>query len=86
MSCRTPGSVASRPRQPSRLVLFGEKSSLGPVLRPLAREHEADLYLMSGEISDTLLYQMARDGTEDGTARRRPLFRGLRPVRLADAI
>jgi hypothetical protein len=52
--------------QPHKLVLFGEKSSLADVLGPIATEHKADLYLPTGEISDTLLYQMARVGAEDG--------------------
>jgi hypothetical protein len=55
--------------QPYKLVIFGEKSSLADVLSPLAREYGADLYLPTGEISDTLLYQMARIGAED----RRPM-------------
>ena len=46
--------------QPYRLVLIGEKSSLGRVLTPLAAGYQADLYLPTGEISDTLMYQMAR--------------------------
>jgi hypothetical protein len=52
--------------QPFKLVLFGEKSSLADVLEPIATEHKADLYLPTGEISDTLMYQMARVGAEDG--------------------
>jgi hypothetical protein len=52
--------------QPYKLVLFGEKSSLADVLGPIASEYKADLYLPTGEISDTLLYQMARIGAEDG--------------------
>ena len=52
--------------QPYRLVFFGEKTSLGEVLLPLAREFDADLYLPAGEISDTLLNKMARTGAEDG--------------------
>lgn len=52
--------------QPHKLVLFGEKSSLSDVLAPLAATYGADLYLPTGEISDTLLYQMARIGAEDG--------------------
>jgi hypothetical protein len=47
-------------------VLFGEKTSLEDVLGPIAQQHAADLYLPSGEISDTLLYQMAQLGAEDG--------------------
>lgn len=52
--------------QPYKLVIFGEKSSLADVLGPLAESRQADLYLPTGEISDTLLYQMARIGAEDG--------------------
>jgi hypothetical protein len=52
--------------QPYRLVMVGEKTSLEPVLLPIATEHEADLYLPSGEISDTLIHRIARDADEDG--------------------
>jgi hypothetical protein len=53
-------------RQPFRLVLYGEKTSLGGVLGPLAERYGADLYLPSGEISNSLLARMARSGHEDG--------------------
>ncbi len=52
--------------QPYRLVLIGEKSSLEPVLSPVAAGHQADLYLPTGEPSDTMLHQMARTGAADG--------------------
>jgi hypothetical protein len=52
--------------QPYKLVLWGEKSSLDPALRPVAEQRKADLYLPTGEISDTLLHQMASIGAEDG--------------------
>jgi hypothetical protein len=52
--------------QPYRLVLFGEKTSLEPVLGPIADDHEADLYLPTGEISDTQLRRMASAGAADG--------------------
>jgi hypothetical protein len=55
-------------RQPYALTIFGEKTSLEEVLLPIARRFQADLYLPSGEISDTLLYRMAKDGAEDGRA------------------
>lgn len=45
--------------QPFRLAIIGEKSSLEPVLGPVAAEFGADLYLPTGEISDTILHQMA---------------------------
>jgi hypothetical protein len=53
-------------RQPYALSIFGEKTSLEGVLLPIARGFEADLYLPAGEISDTLLYRMAKDGADDG--------------------
>jgi hypothetical protein len=53
-------------RQPHHFVLFGEKASLEDVLLPIARAKQADLYLPTGEISDTLLFQIARDANEDG--------------------
>lgn len=52
--------------QPYKLVLFGEKSSLEGVLAPLASSRQADLYLPTGEISDTLLHQMASTAAVDG--------------------
>ena len=52
--------------QPYRLVMVGEKSSLRPVLDPIAVRYQADLYLPTGEISDTQIYQMASDGAHDG--------------------
>jgi hypothetical protein len=60
------GVADFRGTQPYKLVLFGEKSSLAEVLTPVAAEHHADLYLPTGEISDTLMYQMAVTGAEDG--------------------
>jgi hypothetical protein len=53
-------------RQPYGLTIFGEKTSLEDVLLPIARRYAADLYLPAGEISDTLLYRMAKDGAADG--------------------
>jgi hypothetical protein len=52
--------------QPYRLALVGEKSSLADILGPLADEYSADLYLPTGEISDTQIYRMARAAQEDG--------------------
>ncbi|HEV2897267.1 MAG TPA: hypothetical protein VGX71_05380 [Pseudaminobacter sp.] len=53
-------------RQPFRLVLFGEKTGLEPVLGPIAERFGASLYLPSGEPSNTMLEQMARHGAADG--------------------
>lgn len=52
--------------QPYKLVLIGEKSSLHDALHPLAGRYQADLYLPTGEPSDTMLHQMASIGAGDG--------------------
>jgi hypothetical protein len=52
--------------QRHHLVIYGEKTSLSDVLTPIADRYGVDLYLPSGEISDSLLYQMAKTGAEDG--------------------
>jgi hypothetical protein len=52
--------------QPYKIVFFGEKTSLQDVLGEVADTYGADLYLPAGEISDTLLHQMAYVGNEDG--------------------
>jgi hypothetical protein len=53
-------------RQPYRLALIGEKSSLADILGPLADRYDADLFLPTGEISDTQIYLMARAAEDDG--------------------
>ena len=57
-------------RQAYHFVIFGEKASLESILLPIARAKQCDLYLPSGEISDTLLYRIAADAAKDG----RPLI------------
>jgi hypothetical protein len=52
--------------QPYRLVLIGEKGSLLDVLGPVAEARRADLYLPTGEISDSLIYRIAADTDTDG--------------------
>ncbi len=52
--------------QPYKLVFYGEKSSLGEVLAPLARHYHADLYLPTGEISNTMMHTMAKTAAHDG--------------------
>jgi hypothetical protein len=54
------------PRQAFHFAIFGEKSSLEDVASPIAQQFEADLYLPTGEISDTLVYQIAKDANDDG--------------------
>jgi hypothetical protein len=53
-------------RHAYHFVIFGEKSSLEEIVLPIARHFEADLYLPTGEISDTLVYQIAKEANEDG--------------------
>jgi hypothetical protein len=55
-----------KPRQKHRLVVFGEKTSLADVLKPLCARYLADLYLPSGEITDSQLWLMAKTGAQDG--------------------
>ncbi len=62
----TPYVIGFEAMQPYHLVIFGEKTSLGDVVMRIARRFDADAYLPSGEISDTLLYQMAAGGAADG--------------------
>jgi hypothetical protein len=52
--------------QPYKLVMIGEKSDLEEVLGPIAQDYQADLYLPRGELSDTLIHDMARIGAADG--------------------
>jgi len=65
-----PGAAGFVARQAFQFVIFGEKGSLEDTLLPLADFYEADLYLPTGEISDTLLYRIAKDADRDG----RPLI------------
>jgi hypothetical protein len=53
-------------RHAFNFVIFGEKSSLEDVALPTAVQFEADLYLPTGEISDTLVYQIAKEAAADG--------------------
>ena len=53
-------------RQAFHFAIFGEKSSLEDVVLPIAEQYEADLYLPTGEISDTLVYQIAKEANDDG--------------------
>jgi hypothetical protein len=47
---------------PYHLVFYGEKTSLAAVCEPMAERFNADLYLPTGELSDTMIYQMAAAG------------------------
>lgn len=61
-----PVAEGFQPRQRFCFVIFGEKASLEDVVLPIARSRQADLYLPTGEISDTLLHQIASDANKDG--------------------
>ena len=62
----TPFAEGFKGRQAYSFAIFGEKASLEDVLLPIARARQTDLYLPTGEISDTLLHQMASDANKDG--------------------
>ncbi len=49
-----------------RLIFIGEKVSLGEILRPVARNVDGELLLPTGEISDTLIYDLAKRAATDG--------------------
>jgi hypothetical protein len=53
-------------RQKYHLVLFGEKQSINEVAAPLCRQYKADIYLPSGELTDSQLHTMAKIGAADG--------------------
>jgi hypothetical protein len=61
-----PAAVGFTGTQPYHLAAFGEKASLEPILGPLCSRYQADLYLPAGEISDTMLHQMAVSARDDG--------------------
>jgi hypothetical protein len=52
--------------QPYKIVMIGEKSSLEDELLQVAQRRGADLYLPTGNISDTLVHKIAKNGDEDG--------------------
>jgi hypothetical protein len=55
-----------QPRQPYRICMVGEKTSLGEVLRPIARAVMAELLLATGEMSESHVYGIAARAAEDG--------------------
>ena len=55
-----PDATFPRPRHAAKLVVYGEKSSLGRILQAICDRCHADLYLPAGEISATQLAEMAR--------------------------
>src|SRR6516165_4693400 len=55
-------------RQPYRIVLFGEKSSLAPVLGPIRARVNGELLLPTGESTITMVFNLAQRCVEDGRA------------------
>jgi len=53
-------------RQPYQFALIAEKAGVGETLRPLAKKVYGELILPTGEISDTLIFQMLARAEEDG--------------------
>jgi hypothetical protein len=53
-------------RQPNRVVLIGEKSSLADVLRPIAERIEGELILPTGEATITQIAELAARADADG--------------------
>ena len=53
-------------RQSFCFAIFAEKASLEEICLPIAEAYEADLYLGTGETSDTFIYEIARDAVADG--------------------
>jgi hypothetical protein len=55
-----------QPRQRYRLILITEKSSLRPILQPIAEHVGAELLAMTGESSHTRVAELAARADEDG--------------------
>jgi DNA topoisomerase VI subunit B len=55
-----------RGRQTHRIIFYGEKSSLSVVLRPIAETIGAELVLVTGESSQTRLYEAIERANADG--------------------
>jgi hypothetical protein len=53
-------------RQPYRIILFGEKTSLGPVLQPIASMVGGEMLLPTGEASETMVAELAARAALDG--------------------
>jgi hypothetical protein len=53
------------PRQPYRIILIAEKSSMRDELSEVAEAVEGQLFLPSGEASGTMIYDLARAADED---------------------
>jgi hypothetical protein len=62
-----------QPRQRYRIILITEKSSLRPILQPIAKDIAAELLAMTGESSPSTTTRSRNDAARpsDGGARRR---------------
>jgi hypothetical protein len=63
---RLTGMGSTPPPQAFRLGIIGEKSSLNPVVAPIAERYAIDVVLDTGDASDTHLFEMAKRAAEDG--------------------
>ena len=63
---RIPGIFKGSPYCPQcfQIVIVGEKTSLEPILRLIAEEYDAHLFLASGDLTNPLVYDIARVGGE----------------------
>jgi hypothetical protein len=61
-----PAAAGFEVRHAFSFASFGEKSSLEEITLPWAKQHQVDLYLGTGETSDTYIDQIARDAVADG--------------------
>ena len=52
--------------QPYRIAMYGEKTSLEPVLAPLSDYYGTDLLLPTGESSDVMIHALAETAAADG--------------------
>jgi hypothetical protein len=68
-----PSAESLRPRvgidnfeqpQPFQIAIFGEKTSLFDILDPIAKEHNCHLFLAKGDLTNPLVYDIARVGGE----------------------
>ena len=66
--------------QPYHIVMVGEKASLRDVLAPIATEHGADLYLPSGDISNTMVLSDGEGGCRGRPADGGAVLLGFRSV------
>ena len=53
-------------RQPWQQVLIAEKQGVADLLRPICEKRNTSMVLPSGELSDTMLYEVIKRAAEDG--------------------